>query len=65
MLDARGVKFALSNVLGHKGQMNNILIDWQKARGYNLHNIDFNYNNSSYHEKNTSKPTNEVLITNY
>lgn len=65
MLNDRGVKFALSNVSEHKGLKNNILTDWQLSRGYNLHYIDFNYNNSNYHAKNTDKKTNEVLITNY
>ena len=65
MLDGRGVRFALSNVSEHKGQKNDILTAWQEARGYNLHNIDFNYNNSNYHGKNTNKPTNEILVTNY
>ena len=65
MLDGRGVRFALSNVSEHKGQKNDILTAWEKKRGYNLHNIDFNYNNSNYHGKNTNKPTYEILITNY
>lgn len=65
MLNRRGVRFALSNVSEHKGKKNDILIAWTEARGYNLHNIDFNYNNANYHGKNTNKPTNEILVTNY
>jgi len=65
MLNKRGVRFALSNVSEHKGKKNDILIEWQEAQGYNLHNIDFNYKNSNYHGKNTNKPTNEILVTNY
>lgn len=64
-LNEKGIFFALSNVSEHKGQDNVILKRWQQGKGYNLHCIDFNYNNSSYHGKNTAKPTYEVLITNY
>ena len=59
----KGVKFALSNVMEHKGLKNEILIEW--ANKYNIHNINFNYKNSSYHGKNNDKRTVEVLITNY
>lgn len=64
-LDARGVKFALSNVSKHKGRTNDTLIAWKRERRYHMHNIDFDYSNSSYHGKNTDKTTREVLITNY
>ena len=62
-LNNKGVKFALSNVMEHKGLKNEILIEW--ANKYNIHNINFNYKNSSYHGKNNDKRTVEVLITNY
>lgn len=60
---AQGVKFALSNVTEHKGLTNEELVKW--AQKYNMHYICYNYNNCSYHGKNTSKKTVEVLITNY
>lgn len=66
MLDAlthRGVKFALSNIIVHKGETNLLLEDW--AEKYNIHYLDFNYNNSNYQSKAKSKDTVEVLITNY
>ncbi|MGT2704036.1 Dam family site-specific DNA-(adenine-N6)-methyltransferase [Streptococcus parauberis] len=63
ILDARGVKFALSNVLVHKGTENNILTTW--AKKYNIHYLNFNYNNSNYQSKAKSNSTIEVLITNY
>lgn len=59
----KGVRFALSNVLSHKGIENKELIEW--ASHYNIHYLNFNYNNSSYHGKNTKDKTIEVLITNY
>lgn len=62
-LNEKGVKFALSNVSEHKGQKNEALIEWKKK--YHTHNINYNYNNSSYHAKNTDKKTKEILVTNY
>ena len=62
-LNKRNVKFALSIVIEHKGQTNDILVNWSK--NYNVISLDFNYNNASYHGKNTDKITKEVLITNY
>ena len=64
-LDHRGVNFALSNVSEHKGQHNDILLNWVSDNNFYLHNIDFDYDNCNYHGKNTDKPTQEVLITNY
>ena len=60
-LNNKGVKFALSNVLEHKGKSNDILKEWCKK--YNTHYLKNNYSNSSY---NTTKGiSKEVLITNY
>ena len=64
-LDKRGVKFALSNVIEHKGQTHSELIDWKKQNHYHLHNINFNYNNCNYHTDNKNNITKEILITNY
>lgn len=61
-LDKRGVKFALSNVLKHKGVSNKILEDWSSK--YNTHFLRFNYHNSNYQKKKQTE-TVEVLITNY
>ncbi len=62
-LNSMNVKFALSNVIEHKGRKNQLLIEW--AEKYNIHYLDFDYSNSSYHGNNTDKETREVLITNY
>lgn len=60
-LNERGVRFALSNVLHHKGKTNEILIEW--AKNYNIYHLNHTYSNSSH---NTSKgESDEVLITNY
>lgn len=60
--DNQGVRFALSNVLETKGNVNKILKNW--ARNFNIHVIDQSYRHSSYQRKSTS-PDLEVLITNY
>ena len=64
-MDKRGIKFALSNVLEHKGTKNEILMRWCRNNGYCVHNVDFDYKNSNYHAKNTDKITREILVTNY
>jgi len=64
-LSERGIKFALSNVSHHKGEKNNILLDWRKTRKYHMHKINCNYDNCNYHTRNSENITQEVLITNY
>ena len=66
-LNERNIKFALSNVLEHKGNSNDILKNWLKHnQNYIVSYIDINYANSNYQtlvrDKNASV---EVLITNY
>ncbi|MFW3589607.1 DNA adenine methylase (dam) [Enterococcus durans] len=61
--DSLGAKFALSNVVFHKGQYNEELINW--AKKYNLIELEFHYNNSNYQSKAKENSTQEVLITNY
>ncbi len=60
-LNNTGVRFALSNVLKHKGQTNHILLDWSKK--YHVNYLDYNYSNSSHNT--TRGESEEVLITNY
>lgn len=63
-INEKGVKFALSNVLEHKGKSNEILKEW--AKKYNIHILNSNYGNCNYQTKDKSKDsTVEVLITNY
>ena len=64
-LNSLGFRFALSNILRHKGKENELLKNWASCRHYIIHDLNFNYNNSSYHGKNTGEETQEVLITNY
>jgi DNA adenine methylase len=65
-LNKRKVKFALSNVLIHKGNTNHILKSWIDDNAYHLHDINYNYSNSSYNTKNRDKNSSrEILVTNY
>ena len=57
----KNIKFALSNVIEHKGKENVLLKEWSKK--YKTIYLDNDYSNSSYNtKKGTSK---EVLIINY
>lgn len=62
-LDKQGVKFALSNVLYHKGLSNDILIEWSKK--YRVYYLDKTYSNCSYHFKEKNAKTVEVVIINF
>ncbi len=63
-LNSKGINFALSNVLEHKGQSNDVLKDWSKK--YKIIHLNNTYDNCNYHKKDVSKnSTDEVLIINY
>lgn len=64
-LNKKGVKFALSNVLEHKGEKNEHMLNWLENNSYKIIPINFNYNNSSYHSKAKESTTKEVLVINY
>lgn len=48
-LNRKGAKFALSNVLEHKGKVNKILMNWMSK--YNVYHLEHSYANCSYHGK--------------
>ena len=66
-LNNKGVKFALSNVLEHKGKSNDLLKNWiDKNKDYRINHIDVDYSNSNYQTMvRTKNASVEVLITNY
>ena len=65
-LDRKNIKFALSNVIEHKGKTNYLLVDWINENGFQINYIKKNYANSNYQTKNREKNGSiEVLITNY
>ena len=66
-LNKTNIKFAMSNVLEHKGRSNDLLKEWVGKNGdYRVNLVDFDYANSNYHTLNRNKDASiEVLITNY
>jgi len=62
-LNSQNIKFALSNVLFSKGKTNDILLEWSSK--YNIHHLDYTYQNCNYHTKDKETKPDEVLITNY
>jgi len=66
-LNDKGISFALSNVLRHKGKINTLLEKWVSGNSdYIVHNIKTDYSNSNYQTKDRDRlSTCEVLITNY
>lgn len=62
-LNQKKVKFALSNVLIHKGKHHSLLENFIEKENLYLTRLDYSYKNSSY---NTSRQESiEVLVTNY
>ena len=64
-LDCKNVKFALSNVIEHKGKCNTILKEWIERENFRVHYIDKDYKNSNYHASDTESKTVEIVVTNY
>ena len=65
-LNEKNIRFALSNVIEHKGKSNDILKEWTNANNYNVICLNFNYSNSNYQTIIRDKKASiEVLITNY
>lgn len=63
-LTQRHIKYALSNVLEHKGRDNNLLKNYIKNHTeVHTRHLNYTYRNSSYNTK--SKGSDEILITNY
>lgn len=62
----KGIRFALSNVLEHKGERNLILEEWLLGHpNFKVIDLNKNYTNSNYHTKNKDKITREILVVNY
>lgn len=61
-LDSQGVTFGVSNLMQHKGQTNEILLEWSKK--YKTYVLDKDYSNCVYCLKPSEGITQEVYITN-
>jgi len=59
-MNARGIRFAISNVTHYRGSTNKIFLDWSEQ--YHSHSISSNY--ISFND-NSIKKFSEVLVTNY
>ena len=59
----QGLKWAVSNIVAHKGKENVTLIEWSEK--YNVHDIFSDYSKAVYNKTKTTEPTIEVLVTNY
>lgn len=64
-LHARGISFALSNVLEHRGKENTVLVEWIARRGYTVNYLNKNYSNSNYQITHREGTSVEVLVVNY
>jgi len=64
-LSDAGILFALSNVIEHKGEKHQLLINWALDNHFTIHYLDKDYSNANYHIKDKSLSTVEVLVTNY
>lgn len=63
--NAKGIRFALSNVLSSEGKTNQILLDWINRNNYKVIHLNYGYSNSNYHKKDRKSGSDEVLIINY
>lgn len=64
-LNKKGVRFALSNVLEHKSETNEIMKNWVEKNNFKINKLNYDYRNSNYHSTAKKNKTIEVLITNY
>ena len=62
-LDDMGLKFAMSNVLSHRGKVNQTLTDLASSGEFKVVHLNMDYSNSTYHTNNGK--SDEVLIMNY
>lgn len=60
-----GVKFALSNVIRHKGETHTLLVDWVIEHAFNINHLSYGYGNANYQSKHKQSVTEEVLVTNF
>ena len=65
-LNFTDTRFALSNVIQHKGKSNEMLINFIDEHKLKVNYLDYTYFNSNYHTLNRDRNSStEVLITNY
>ena len=62
-LDRRGIRWALSNVMEHQGHRNISLETF--AENFHVADLSASYANASYHKKDRTSQSREVLVTNF
>lgn len=60
-LNAKGVKFGITNLITHKGKTNLTFSEW--AEKYTIYDVDSNY--ISFNDNTIKEDTKEVFVTNY
>ena len=61
VLNSRGIRFGITNLISHKGRFNNYFFEW--SRKYYTYEISSNY--ISFHDNTVKKDSREVYVTNY
>lgn len=65
-LSKKNIRFALSNVIEAKGNVNQILKHWIENRtNYTMIDLNYSYNNSNYQRQKKKHTTREILVVNY
>lgn len=62
---AKGIKFAMSNFIHHRGKSNQKLIEWINDNEYNTFDVNSDYSRCVANKIKDDNPTLEVVITNY
>ena len=64
-IDIAGGKFALSNVLTHRGKTNELLKNWIEKNNYNIYDIKTSYSHCTHTVNQADEPSREIVVTNY
>lgn len=60
-LNSKGIRFGITNLINHKGKVNETFLEWSKK--YNSYNINSNY--ISFNDNTIKADSKEVFVTNY
>ena len=60
-LDSLGIRFGITNLINHKGKVNETFLEWSKK--YKSYNINSNY--ISFNDNTIKADSKEVFVTNY
>lgn len=60
-LNSRGIRFGITNLICHKGKVNQTFLEW--AKKYSVYDLNSNY--ISFNDNTIKKDSKEVYVTNY